>query len=213
MAPKIRTHRRLAYAFGLALAIAGIAAPSAGAGPLVSSATDCEQQPLTRPFLPWLDVMRYELAPGGAFEGQRSKWKLEGGAQIVSGNESHYVRSRGDSKALSLPAGSSATSPAMCVGLLHPTLRLFARNEGGGLLSTMRVAVLFEDALGNVHRLPVGVALAGRRWSPTLPIPVIANLLPLLPGERTAVAFEFTPQGAGGSWRIDDVYVDPMRRS
>jgi hypothetical protein len=40
-------------------------------------------------------------------------------------------------------------------------------------------------------------------------MPVIANLLPLLPGSRTAVAFRFTPYGDGGDWTIDDVYVDP----
>jgi hypothetical protein len=33
------------------------------------------------------------------------------------------------------------------------------------------------------------------------------NLLPLLPGNYTPVEFRFTPQG--GSWQLDDVYVDP----
>jgi hypothetical protein len=196
----------------LTLAAIAIAAPSASAGPLVSSAEGCADQPLTRPFLPWLDLMRYELAPGGAFEGRRSAWKLRTGAEIVNGNESHYVRSRKDSQSLALPPGSSAISPPMCVGLLHPTLRAFARNEGS-LLSAMRVTVLFEDALGNIQRLPIGVMVGQRRWAPTLPVPVVANLLPLLPHERTAVAFKFAPLGAGGAWRIDDVYVDPMRRS
>ena len=39
---------------------------------------------------------------------------------------------------------------------------------------------------------------------------VIANLLPLLPGETTPVAFRFTAQGA--DWSIDDVYVDPYAK-
>ena len=39
---------------------------------------------------------------------------------------------------------------------------------------------------------------------------MIANLLPLLPDARTAVAFRFSPTGAG-DWDIDDVYVDPWR--
>ena len=38
--------------------------------------------------------------------------------------------------------------------------------------------------------------------------PILVNLLALVPGERTAVAFRFTPRGLG-SWLIDDVYVDP----
>ena len=39
---------------------------------------------------------------------------------------------------------------------------------------------------------------------------VVANLLPLLPGEHTPVAFRFT--ALGGDWSIDDVYVDPYSR-
>jgi hypothetical protein len=37
-----------------------------------------------------------------------------------------------------------------------------------------------------------------------------ANLLPLLPGSKTAVAFRFT--AVSGDWQIDDVYVDPFTR-
>ena len=48
-------------------------------------------------------------------------------------------------------------------------------------------------------------------WQPTLPMTVVANLLPLLPGEHAPVQFRFTP--LLGGWQIDDVYVDPMRRS
>jgi hypothetical protein len=43
-------------------------------------------------------------------------------------------------------------------------------------------------------------------------MPIVANLLPLLPGDHTPVAFRFTPVGLGGDWRIDDLYVDPYRR-
>jgi hypothetical protein len=40
--------------------------------------------------------------------------------------------------------------------------------------------------------------------------PLVANLLPLLPGSHTAVSFRFT--AGGGCVRIDDVYVDPYSR-
>jgi len=98
----------------------------------------------------------------------------------------------------------------MCVGIEHPTLRLVARNTGS-LASLLLVQVLFEDAAGNVRSLPIGAVVAGSSWQPSLPMPVIANLLPLLPGSHTAVAFRFTPYGSGGDWTIDDVYVDPWR--
>jgi hypothetical protein len=39
---------------------------------------------------------------------------------------------------------------------------------------------------------------------------ILANLLPLLPGEHTPVAFRFT--AVGGDWSVDDVWVDPYSR-
>ena len=96
------------------------------------------------------------------------------------------------------------------MGIGDPTLRLFGRNTGS-LLSTLKVEVLYEDSTGNVRSLVIGLLAGTGSWQPTLPLPVVANLLPLLPNQNTAVAFRFTPQGIGGSWRIDDVYVDPWR--
>jgi hypothetical protein len=115
---------------------------------------------------------------------------------------------------MKIPAGRSVTSGSICVGLEHPTLRFFARSSGGSLLSlvsTLTVEVQFEDALGNVQSLPIGAVLPNGSWQPTLPFPVVANLLPLLPGEHTAVRFRFTAVG-GSNWQIDDVYVDPRSR-
>jgi hypothetical protein len=130
---------------------------------------------------------------------------------VEDGNEPFFVHGAGERSALALPSGSSATSPSMCVGILHPTMRFFARNRGS-LLSTLRVEVLFEDASGRIHALPIGLVLGDNKWHPTLPFPVVANLLALLPGEHTAVAFRFVPTGLGASWVIDDVYVDPYGR-
>jgi hypothetical protein len=186
-----------------------IGPPRAEAGPLVASATDCAGGSLSRPFLPWLDPANYFIAPGGAFEDGAAGWQLGGGATVVSGNETFRVHDPGDSHSLSLPAGSSTTSTTTCVGLEYPTLRFFARNRGS-LLSTLRVEVLFEGANGNVNALTIGRLLAGRNWQPTIPLPIVVNLLPLLPGEQTPVAFRFTPRG--GDWQIDDVYVDPHRK-
>ena len=59
--------------------------------------------------------------------------------------------------------------------------------------------------------LPIGVDLGGS-WHPSAPHLVVANLLPLLPPDMTAVRFKFAPL-LGGSWQIDDVYVDPRNRA
>ena len=92
-----------------------------------------------------------------------------------------------------------------------PLLRASKGSTVAQLLSALTVEVLFEDPGGNVRSLPIGVVKSPSGWAPTLPMVVVANLLPLLPGERTAVAFRFTALG-GASWQIDDVYVDPKTR-
>jgi hypothetical protein len=207
-----RRTRSLPLALALALGALVFAAPGAQAGLLVSSATDCEAQTLEKPFTRWLDHADYTLAPNGTFESGSANWQLRGGASVVSGNEPWNVHGAGESHSLRVPRGSSATSSAICVGLEHPTIRFFAKSSGTGLLSSLRVDVLYEDNAGNVHALPTLLpALPGSRWRPVLPMLVVANLLPLLPGEKTAVAFRIVPQGPG-TWHVDDFYVDPRGR-
>jgi hypothetical protein len=184
-----------------------LSASSAKAGVLVASAPNCSDFELSQPFLPWVDTTEYFLNPGGDFENSAAGWNLDG-ASVVDGNEPWKVSNAADSKSLSLPNGSSATSSTVCVGLEHPTMRFFARNSGS-LLATLRVDVNFEDAAGNVVTLPIGLVTGLGGWKPSAPMVVLANLLPLLPGEYTPVTFTFTPQG--GNWKIDDVYVDPKR--
>src|SRR5262249_26766931 len=123
--------------------------------------------------------------------------------------ETAHVSGAGDAYSLSLPAGSSATTPPVCVGLDEPSLRFFTR-KNSGLLSTMAVTVHVQTSLGIWVTLPIGVDLGGA-WHPSAPMLVLANLLPLLPPDRTAVTFSFTPL-LGGSWQVDDVYVDPVSR-
>jgi len=201
---------------GLLAAVAALffilPATSANAGLLVQSAPDCEAKDASRVFLPWGDIGRYELVPDGGFEEGAGDWSLSGGAKIVEGNSSHYVRSADDRYSLSLPAGSSALSPTVCVGLEHPTLRFFSKKvSGSNLLSAMTVSVRTETSLGLILELPVGVVTPSQNWQPTLPMTVVANLLPLLPGDYTPVQFRFTP--LLGGWQIDDVYVDPLRKN
>ena len=187
-------------------------ASSASAGVLVASAPDCDAQPMSKPFLPWWDIANYTPLSGGDFEGAGAGWSMTGGAAIAAGNEPFAVGGSGDANSLSLPAGASATSPAICVGLAHPTVRFFSKRQSGGWLSlaSLRVDVLFETSTGQVASLPIGWAGNGGSWQPTSPMLVVANLLPLLPGERTPVAFRFTAQGADFS--VDDVWVDPYAR-
>jgi hypothetical protein len=208
----LSTRRTLLATVATALT-ATLAPATANAGILVNteSAKNCTTQVLEQPFKRWLDYFSYTLVPGGNFESGAPAWTLSK-AKVVSGNETFYVRSAKDSRSLSLGASGVATSRPVCVGLEHPTLRFFARNSGL-LTSTLSVEVLFETSLGAVVSAPIGVVTAlTTKWQPTLPLPTVANLLPLLPNEKTAVAFRFRAIGLGGNWQIDDVFVDPRKR-
>ena len=202
-----RLHRTLLAALvGTAALAAG--APAANAGLLVASAPDCSPKPASKPFAPWGDTSDYNLAPGGSFESNKGSWQLSG-ASVVDGNEPWKVSGPG-TKSLKLPPGASATSPVICVGLEHPTLRFFTRNSQP-LLSTLAVEVTFETSLGVEATLPVGVILPNGQWKPGPQLLVVANLLPLLPGEHTPV--QFTVRSVGiGTWWVDDFYVDPKCR-
>ena len=207
-----RSRRRGVLALAAALAALALAAPAANAGVLVASAPNCMPQSLVQPFLPWLDLANYVVAPGGTFESGAGSWTLAGNAGVTPANEPWFVTALSDSRALGLPAGSSATSPTMCVGIGHPDMRLFVKRIGGTPLSTLRADVLFEDADGHVQSLTIGHIPGGDSWSLTPQMPIVANLLPLLPGSMTPVRFVYTPEDSA-AWAIDDVYVDPWRGS
>jgi hypothetical protein len=157
---------------------------------------DCPSQPLAHTFAPWLDPASYEAAPDGGLEAGGAGWTLAGGAAVVDGNNPYQP----GVSALALPAGASATTPPVCVDLLHPTLRFFARGSSGPLL----VTALFRDPLGLQHELPVGTALASPDWAPSLPMPVLGNLV-----LSRQVSFRFV---STGDWRVDDVFVDPYSK-
>lgn len=207
-----RPSLRLGATALLAGAAFALSTASASAGALVASAPSCDEQSLAKTFLPWLDVADYTPLPGGDFETGGEGWSFAGGAAIAAGNSPYQVGG-GGSSSLSVPAGGSATSATICVGIEHPTIRFFAKRTSGGTLSlaSLRVDVLFEDATGSVVSLPVGSVLSTGSWQPTLPMAIVANLLPLLPNEATPVAFRFAAQG-NASWSVDDVWVDPYYR-
>ena len=208
-----RRSRRAGVATIVAFVALAASAATANAGVLVASAPSCEDQALSKTFLPWLDIADYTALPGGDFESGDEGWSMTGGGAVADANSSHYVGGDDDAKSLALASGASATSPAICVGITHPTVRFFAKRRSTVLLSslsTLRVDVLFETARGDVASLEIGSVTNNGNWQPTLPMAVVANLLPLLPGEMTPVQFRFTAQG--GAWSVDDVWVDPYSR-
>jgi hypothetical protein len=202
--------RTVAASFIAAIASAAFAS-TASAGLITASAQSCDDGALTQPFQRWGDRANYKLVDGGSFEDGATGWALSGGAKVVTGNETFKVGGSTHSRSLSLPAGSRAATPFVCVGAHEPTLRLFARRQSG-LLTSLLVEVQLQTSLGLSAWLPVLPGdLGGSSWHPTAAMPVLVNLLTLSTVDRTPVRFRFTPLLLG-SWQIDDVYVDPMVR-
>ncbi len=143
------------------------------------------------------------------FEAGASGWTLSGGAAVQAGDATSLVGGADDASSLALPAGAVATSPPVCIDVAHPTIRFMARN-GGAALSTLAVSVRFRTLLGWTT-LPLGVVTGSDEWRPSLPVPVLVNLLSLLGGDQQ-VRFRFAAVGGAGDWSIDDLYVDPYSK-
>jgi len=195
-------------AASVAAAALAVGAPSASAGLLVAAAPDCSAKPTTAAFSKVDgDTTQYWLAPGGDFEAGSKSWSLSGGASVVSGNEPWKLAGSNDARSLRLSPGASATSPVVCVGIEHPAVRLFAKNNSA-LLSTLAVDVITETSLGLKVAVPAGVLLPNGQWKPSPKLVVLSSLLPLFPGQHTPVQFRVTSVGLG-TWSVDDFYIDP----
>ena len=181
-----------------AIASASLAGPASAAG----SCSDAK----TQPFKPWLDYASYSLVPGGRFEAGDPTWQL-GGARVVSGNEPWRVSGSADSSSLSIPAGTSVTSPSFCGGLGYPTVRLFSKSSFA-LVSLLRVEVLYTDGSGLLRSSPLGTVLPSASWQPSLPVLTLSGL-PLLTGSTLALRLT----AVGATFTVDDVYVDPYSRN
>jgi hypothetical protein len=200
------TRRLLAAAV---LSLGAITVPSAGAASggslltpvalLTGKANPCSGRVLSQPFAPWRDGASYFPVSGGTFEGGAPGWTLTGGASVQAGGNTFL--SAGSS--LVLPAGAAATTPAICVDLGSPTLRAFTNAQRGTVVVSVVVAGL---------AVPVGVISASGSWQPTPAMVYLTNALGILSATGTTTAsFRFT--AVGGDARLDDVYVDPYRRT
>ena len=161
-------------------------------------------------FAPWGDSFYYATLLNGGFEGGSTGWFLSGGARVVSGNEPFFVGHAGDSHSLLLPEGSSAYSGTVCFAFADWHMRLFAKNVGAAR-GQLRVQVIVPSLLGGLLTILDGGTIGGNgTWAPSPQLKLaLCNVTSLL-GTR-AVAFRFTPVGAGAAFQIDDVYLDPWK--
>lgn len=211
-------HIRRGAALGLALAFSASAASAQDAQHAQppahpdhpAKADPCGYTP-TKAFAAWHDNKSYVLTQNGGLEDGDTGWTLAGGAAAVEGNESFALGGAADHQSLSLPAGSSATTPANCVSQHDGIFRAFARTDGGSH-ARLKVEVVYLDGKGKKRSRVAGKLRAGQDWQPTKKLSVALGRAKGKGKMALAhVAFRFTPIGAG-SWQLDDVYLDPRAR-
>ena len=163
--------------------------------------------PSSKVFSPWGDNHDYYLAPNVGLEAGSYGWKLSGGASVVSGNEPFYATGK---NSLSLPSGSTATSPVTCIGPDNLAIRMFGSDKGG-TDSGLRVRVVWYGLLNTVLGISdYNTFKPGGGWYPTASCDSKGGfnlILPIL--GSTSARIQLTPIGKGSNWKIDDIYVDP----
>jgi hypothetical protein len=197
-----------ALALGL-LAASPAAAATTAANPLGCAPT----QDVSTPFTSFGDTNSYAAAPGGGFEfGTTLGWSLLGAAP-VTGNEPYQVQSSRDAWSLRIADGGVATSAPMCVDETFPNFRFFARNLGSAK-STLAVDVLFLDSKGHIKSTKSGTLKASDTgWQLVNPMKIGVTFDRTALNQAAPIAFRFSTEGRGGDWRLDDLLVDPYRRS
>jgi len=196
---------RLGWKFLLATLVILVAAAlsvstaSAG-GSLLGLNNDCGST--SQPFAQFGDYRYYTFGTNGGLESGATGWSLSG-ARVVSGNESFYVHSHSDVSSLSLPAGSTAYTPKLCMGTTSTVMRYFVKGSSDG---SVRVEVVLRGLLGQV----LGVFQVSRvstdsSWQAGPPVLNLDSLLGLL--GVSSVQLKFTT--LSGTAQIDDIYVDP----
>jgi hypothetical protein len=199
----LRQYRKGVALVGALVVVSAVSAVAAQpANALLGLGNTCGST-MSQPFAQFGDNQSYTPVPGGTFESGAAGWTLKDGASVVSGNEPFAATG---SHSLSLPAGSSATSPFMCVSTLSPTLRTFGFASSSA--TPLTVQVLSKNLFGVLTVLGVGIVYPGHTtWAPTSSGLFLQSLGALITN-TTSVAFRFAP--VNGAWTIDDAYVDPF---
>jgi hypothetical protein len=175
--------------------------------PAVASASvPCPSSPTTAALALFGDNAAYSLLSGGSFESGAPGWSLTH-AEVVEGSGAN-----GSSHSLVIQPNGVAVSPAFCVSSEYPSFRFFARQvSSGGWASGLNVSLRWTEAYGWSHETGVASLQPNSTWALS-PVLKLAGALPLwMSGSTLSVRLVFQPHD-GGTWAVDDVFIDPYRR-
>ena len=174
----------------------------------------CAAPSLFNPLVAFKDQRDYFVAPAGDFEDPSLPgWQLTGGASITSGSSPHAVTGEAQASSLSLPPGSSATTPEMCVDLNYPTFRFFLSQLEADTDSDLAVDVIYPALAKNNVREAKKLRLKAKDgWRLSDDIKLEPQRLGKRSGwRRIAIRFRVEPGKKASAYRVDDILIDPRR--
>jgi hypothetical protein len=172
----------------------------------------CTSPLLSNPLTAFKDRRSYFLAPAANFEDPSLPgWELSGGAAVTADPSNVAVIGDSQTSSLSLPPGSSATSPEMCVDLDYPTFRFFATQLAADTDSALAVDVIYPALTRNNVREAKRFHLKAKdSWKLSDDIQLEPQRLGKKWGwRRVALRFRNVSGKKPGTFQVDDVLVDP----
>jgi hypothetical protein len=178
----------------------------------VAGEQTCSAPALSNPLAAFKDRRSYFLAPAANFEDRAMPgWELSGGASVTADASDVAVTGDSQTSSLSLPPGSAATSPEMCVDLDYPTFRFFATQVADDTDSALAVDVIYPALSRNNVREATRLRLKAKDgWKLSEDIKLEPQRLGKKWGwRRVALRFRNVSGKKPGSFQIDDILVDP----
>ena len=153
-------------------------------------------------FSAWNDQALYAAVQGSGFESGASGWSWGNKANVIAGDNSRLLSTAG-SHAVEIPGSGTAKSPWICVDSTTPSMRFALRRVAGSGNLTVTATLSGSKVVTTVATITGATA-----WQPS---PVV-----VLPGwgltGSLKAQFLFVAD-PGTIYRIDDVYIDPLKRS
>ncbi len=174
-----------------------------------SASAACEDRDARPVFSQWGDDADYFAAPGGLFDGAL-EWTATGGAALIA-HSNPFAVDDDDVTSLSMPPATSVTSPLICISRSHPYLR-YAAQADDRTKPRLGLAVLYTDDKGKGKRVPISDLDPKRygAWTLSGRIP-LRKVLPREDHVRS-VQLRFIVGPGSGSWLVDNVFVDPVKK-
>jgi hypothetical protein len=197
------------FAAVLSISVPGAAAKPAGKSTSLAATSQlCPAPSSSTLFAPWGDLNLYTPFQGATFESGSEGWSWSGGASILAGDDDRLLSSSG-THAVQVPGGATATGPEMCVDSTMPSMRFFIRRVSG--TGSLTVSGTLSGGKGH-DSATLATVTGAANWAPTPPLVFPTDLAAVVGTGSLTVQFLFTAS-PGSTFRIDDIEMDPYRRT